>query len=179
MLASCVEGFFSSAPGGAILPSRPAQWCGGRAQRRSRTAARRACRCSAYGLGFGAARNRETPLCASRGMAPTERSFQRTARWCRGAAISRPLRHWSPIRTLEAGEHFVTVPRRPPGCAILRCPSSVRMPAAGQPATQRPDPGPKAEDRQHTGPPPLSASASGRGCLQLLGHACSLQCWRT
>jgi len=141
MLASCVEGFFSSAPGGAILPSRPAQWCGGRAQRRSRTAARRACRCSAYGLGFGAARNRETPLCASRGMAPTERSFQRTARWCRGAAISRPLRHWLPIRTREAGEHFVTVLRRPPGCAILRCPSSVRMPAAGQPATQRPDPG--------------------------------------
>ena len=29
---------FCSAPGGAILPSRPAPWCGRRAQRRSRTA---------------------------------------------------------------------------------------------------------------------------------------------
>ena len=28
MLASCFETFFGSAPGGAILPSRPARWCG-------------------------------------------------------------------------------------------------------------------------------------------------------
>src|SRR6516225_8573679 len=39
MLPSYVETFFSSAPGGAILPSRPARWCSRRAQRRSRTAA--------------------------------------------------------------------------------------------------------------------------------------------
>ena len=32
------EAFFGSAPGGAILPSRPALWCGCRAQRRSRIA---------------------------------------------------------------------------------------------------------------------------------------------
>jgi hypothetical protein len=37
ILSSC-ELFFCSAPGGAILPSRPARWCGRRAQRRSRTA---------------------------------------------------------------------------------------------------------------------------------------------
>ena len=38
ILSSCFETFFGSAPGGAILPSRPARWCGRRAQRRSRTA---------------------------------------------------------------------------------------------------------------------------------------------
>src|SRR3954462_6845259 len=38
ILSSCFEPFFGSAPGGAILPSRPARWCGCRAQRRSRTA---------------------------------------------------------------------------------------------------------------------------------------------
>jgi hypothetical protein len=35
--SSCVT-FFGSTPGGAILPSRHARWCGRRAQRRSRTA---------------------------------------------------------------------------------------------------------------------------------------------
>ena len=40
ILPSCLESFFCSAPGGAILPSRPARWCGRRAQRRSRTAPR-------------------------------------------------------------------------------------------------------------------------------------------
>src|SRR5271157_5344472 len=38
ILLSCLVPFFCSAPGGAILPSRPARWCGRRAQRRSRTA---------------------------------------------------------------------------------------------------------------------------------------------
>src|SRR6516164_9267618 len=38
ILPSYLVTFFCSAPGGAILPSRPAQWCGRRAQRRSRTA---------------------------------------------------------------------------------------------------------------------------------------------
>ena len=38
ILPSCLVSFFCSAPGGAILPSRPARWCGRRAQRRSRTA---------------------------------------------------------------------------------------------------------------------------------------------
>src|SRR6516165_3903104 len=38
ILPSCLVAFFCSAPGGAILPSRPARWCGRRAQRRSRTA---------------------------------------------------------------------------------------------------------------------------------------------
>src|SRR6516225_561248 len=38
MLLSCLVAFFCSAPGGAILPSRPARGCGRRAQRRSRTA---------------------------------------------------------------------------------------------------------------------------------------------
>src|SRR6516165_5350891 len=38
ILVSCLVSFFCSAPGGAILPSRPARWCGRRAQRRSRTA---------------------------------------------------------------------------------------------------------------------------------------------
>ena len=37
ILSSCFEPFFGSAPGGAILSSRPARWCGCRAQRRSRT----------------------------------------------------------------------------------------------------------------------------------------------
>jgi hypothetical protein len=36
ILSSCFEPFFGSAPGGAILPSRPALGCGCRAQRRSR-----------------------------------------------------------------------------------------------------------------------------------------------
>ena len=35
--SSCVT-FFGSTSGGAILPPRPARWCGRRAQRRSRTA---------------------------------------------------------------------------------------------------------------------------------------------
>ena len=38
ILPSCLVAFFCSAPGGAILPSRPARECGRRAQRRSRTA---------------------------------------------------------------------------------------------------------------------------------------------
>src|SRR5713226_8405404 len=38
ILSSRFETFFGLAPGGAILPSRPARWCGRRAQRRSRTA---------------------------------------------------------------------------------------------------------------------------------------------
>jgi RNA-directed DNA polymerase len=38
---SLIERFFGSTRGGAILPSRPAHWCGRRAQRRSRTAASR------------------------------------------------------------------------------------------------------------------------------------------
>ncbi len=38
ILFSSFEPFFDSAPGRAILPSRPARWCGRRAQRRSRTA---------------------------------------------------------------------------------------------------------------------------------------------
>jgi hypothetical protein len=38
ILLSCLVSFFCSAPGGAILSSRPARWCGRRAQRRSRTA---------------------------------------------------------------------------------------------------------------------------------------------
>jgi hypothetical protein len=38
MLPSRFETFFGSTPGSAILPSRPARWCGRRAQRRSRTA---------------------------------------------------------------------------------------------------------------------------------------------
>src|SRR5262249_14286486 len=38
ILLSCSVPFFCSAPGGAILPSRPARYCGRRAQRRSRTA---------------------------------------------------------------------------------------------------------------------------------------------
>jgi len=37
--SSHIEAFFGSARGGAILPSRPALWCGCRAQRRSRIAA--------------------------------------------------------------------------------------------------------------------------------------------
>src|SRR6516165_120651 len=47
ILLSCLVPFFCSAPGGAILPSRPARGCGRRAERRSRTAhlgaTRRAC----------------------------------------------------------------------------------------------------------------------------------------
>ena len=39
ILSSGFMAFLGSAPGGAILPSRPARWCGRRAQRRSRTAA--------------------------------------------------------------------------------------------------------------------------------------------
>jgi hypothetical protein len=38
ILPSCLVSFFCSASSGAILPSRPARWCGRRAQRRSRTA---------------------------------------------------------------------------------------------------------------------------------------------
>jgi len=38
MLPSCVETFFDSAPGGAILPSRPAGWYGCRTQRRGEIA---------------------------------------------------------------------------------------------------------------------------------------------
>jgi hypothetical protein len=38
ILSSCFQSFFSSAPGGAILSSRPARGCGRRAQRRSRPA---------------------------------------------------------------------------------------------------------------------------------------------
>src|SRR6266436_3451625 len=38
ILSSCLVPFFCSAPGGAILPPRPARRCGRRAQRRSRTA---------------------------------------------------------------------------------------------------------------------------------------------
>src|SRR3974390_572482 len=38
MLSSLLVAFFCSAQGGAILPSRPARWCGRRAQWRSRTA---------------------------------------------------------------------------------------------------------------------------------------------
>jgi hypothetical protein len=37
ILPSCLVSFFCSAPCGAILPSRPARWCGRRVQRRSRT----------------------------------------------------------------------------------------------------------------------------------------------
>jgi hypothetical protein len=38
ILPSCLVSFFCLVPGGAILPSRSARWCGRRAQRRSRTA---------------------------------------------------------------------------------------------------------------------------------------------
>src|SRR5271169_1123390 len=41
ILPSYLVAFFCSAPGGAILPSRPAQWCGRRAQRRSREGGRK------------------------------------------------------------------------------------------------------------------------------------------
>jgi hypothetical protein len=89
-------------------------------------------------------------ICARRWMASARASARiapRTVRmWFRCSECDNRL-------AKRFGEHFVTVPRRRPCCAILRCPSFVRMPAAGQPATQRPNPGGGGGSTAH-GPPP-------------------------